>query len=454
MPYYLEVDDRELLRKLLHTNVCQECGGELEAFFDLGKHLPYLQCKSNPEHEGIGREASRYEKGGLQELNIPTRRKIMVENYGTEKTRALAKYMGGGVVMTKSIATEIVESLWGDAPAIEKTKCILLCQTYQLNPLMKHIYLIGYKRYKDKKLVVDGHGKAILDWSIQQGIGATRLLAQRKHNFSYLDMTPRKATQAEIDKVLGDTADKNCVYGFVHIKDVDTGAEAFGLRGIEKNASIKGTEKGNTHLNMACVRAERLALDRQYPGEMPQGIEVVDEHFIEAEYKVVDRGTGEIIESEAKELESNDNPPEPEPKREHWCEEHNCAYDKKVRGSSTWYAHKLPDGTWCNEIKKKADVEPKAEPSPGATESTASPDKTETIQGTEQKGFVNLEWFNESLKTLQDKKLKAWSESNLLGFISLTYKVEAKTVLEALPMLDKGQAAHFVQKVQESLEMA
>ncbi|MBA7554861.1 hypothetical protein ES705_47497 [subsurface metagenome] len=38
---------------------------------------------------------------------------------------------------------------------------------------------------------------------------------------------------------------------------------------------------------MACVRSERLALDRQYPGEMPPNVEVVDERYMDAEYKVV-----------------------------------------------------------------------------------------------------------------------------------------------------------------------
>jgi hypothetical protein len=183
--------------------------------------------------------------------------------------------------------------LWGEAPPIEKTKAILLCQTYQLNPLMKHLYLVGYKRRdREGNYIEDGQGNYVKDWSMQIGIGATRLMAQRKHNYSYLDLTPRKATKEEIDTILGDTAEPDSIYGFVHVKDVDTGAEAYGLRGISKSERIKGEEKGNTHLNMACVRAERLALDRQYPGEMPQGVEVVDERFIETEYRVVDETGG------------------------------------------------------------------------------------------------------------------------------------------------------------------
>ena len=231
----------------------------------------------------------------------------MEQEHGAEKTRVLAKYIGTGAI-TKAIATEIVETLWGDAPPIEKTKAILLCQTYQLNPLMKHIYLVGYKRRdREGNYIEDGQGNLVLDWSMQIGIGATRLMAQRKHNYSYLDLTPRKATQEEIDTILGDTADPNSIYGFVHVKDVDTGAEAFGLRGIGKNERIKGEEKGNTHLNMACVRAERLALDRQYPGEMPQGVEVVDERFIDVDYRVVGETGGAGV-SPLKEGEKSGEP--------------------------------------------------------------------------------------------------------------------------------------------------
>ncbi|MBA7691387.1 hypothetical protein ES703_99930 [subsurface metagenome] len=266
---------RDDLLDLRKRNRCAVCGGMLNVFLDFDSGRAFLACNDWPQthHEGIERGASLYEQ------NIPTRREVMVEEFGEEKTKVLGKYIGERTI-TRSIATEIVETLWGEAPLIEKTKAIILCQTYQLNPLMKHIYLIGYKRGDGKGgYERDNKGNFVLDWSIEIGIGATRLMAQRKHNYSYLDMTPRKATQDEIDKILGDTADPNSIYGFVHIKDIDTGAEAFGLRGIPKKEKIKGEEKGNTHLNMACIRAERLALDRQYPGEMPQGVEVIDEQY-------------------------------------------------------------------------------------------------------------------------------------------------------------------------------
>jgi len=327
----------------------------------------------------------------------------MVQKYGPEKTRKLVKYAGTGAI-TKAIATEIVETLWGEAPPIEKTKAILTCQTYQLNPLMRHIYLIGYKRRdRSGKYIVDDQGNFVQDWSMQIGIGATRLLAQRKHNYSYLDLTPRKATQEEIDKILGDTADPGSIYGFCHIKDLDTGAEAFGLRGIEKNASIKGQEKGNTHLNMACIRSERLALDRQYPGEMPPNVEVVDERYIDAEYKVVEvktddtRGGGEVTPSIGGEKSGEAAP-------------------RKARAQAT-----------------KAETAPTEEKPPEGV-----------IEG---EGFtINLDWLKESQKTLK------WPDDTMLTFIISQYKVSGTSVTGALNKLTREQAEDFTNQINKRLE--
>ena len=300
MPYYPEDQSDKNLKKIRLNNLCAECGGSLYVYLDMKTKQKYIGC-SIPDHKGITRkyqpQREDYESGVRRLYE-------MEQEHGAVKTKALGQYVGTSAI-TKSIATEIVETLWGEAPLIEKTKAILLCQTYQLNPLMKHIHMVGYKRRdRDGKYIKGSDGKDVLDWSMMIGIGANRLMAQRKHNYSYLDLTPRQATKEEIDKILGDTADPGSIYGFVHIKDVETGAEAFGLRGIKKNDKIKGEEKGNTHLNMACVRAERLALDRQYPGEMPQDAEVIDEAYVEVPNvgKVVE-ATGEIVESEAVEVE-------------------------------------------------------------------------------------------------------------------------------------------------------
>jgi len=45
---------------------------------------------------------------------------------------------------------------------------------------------------------------------------------------------------------------------------------------------------------------------------------------------------------------------------QHYCQEHQCYYKKYEKGDKSWYSHKLEDGTYCNEAKKKE--QPKTEP--------------------------------------------------------------------------------------------
>ncbi len=46
-------------------------------------------------------------------------------------------------------------------------------------------------------------------------------------------------------------------------------------------------------------------------------------------------------------------PPEPAQSSavppEHYCEQHEMAYTQHAKGNQTWYSHKAPDGSWCNE---------------------------------------------------------------------------------------------------------
>ncbi len=97
-----------------------------------------------------------------------------------------------------------------------------------------------------------------------------------------------------------------------------------------------------------------------------------------------------------------------------------------------------PEPLWPEDQPEPA-AEPEPEPEPEPIEET--------------KSFIDMGWLEKSLKSLQAKKLKAWSESNLLSYIKTTYKVEGKTVLEAAAKLDKGAATHFRKRVEETLQM-
>lgn len=78
-----------------------------------------------------------------------------------------------------------------------------------------------------------------------------------------------------------------------------------------------------------------------------------------------------------------------------------------------------------------------------------SPDKPETP---ERLGLIDALWFRESLKKIQEKKGDAWSDEKLLNYLTISYKVEGKTVEEAIANLSQQAADHFVKKMQEALD--
>lgn len=417
MPVYeSETLSRDELEKLRKKSSCKVCGGWVNMFFDIETGKAFIACKDwlRSHHDGIMRE------GRLFEENIPARRERMEKEYGQEKALALAD-AANVAVMTKSVAVEIIETLWGDAPTIEKTKAIMMCYQYNLNPLMKHLHMVGYRRRdKEGKFIKDAKGKDILDWSIMIGIQATRLMSHRKHKFTYLDMTPRKATDEEVNKILGDTAREDIVYGFTHIKDLETGAEAFGLKGWPTKDKVKGEEKGNTQLNMACVRSERQAIDRLYPSELPVA-EVMDERFVELENgRQVDTETGEIKKAEA------EKPEEPEDKLE--PEKESPAEPEPERKATKEEIEELEKVFLPEERQPQLSSEP-----------------------TPPKSFIDVDWLKESLETLEAKDPKTWGDKNLLSYMKLTYKIDGDSPIEVASRLNKNAAAHFCKIIQQAL---
>lgn len=261
---------REDLFNLRKTNKCAVCGGMLNVFLDMDTHKAYLACNSDQTHQGIEREAPP-----PFEPNIPTRREMMVEQLGEEKATKLERYEGV-VSLTRVQAMEILKTIWPLAPEIEVVKAAIICHQYGLNPLMKHIFLIPFKRRREGKVISE-------DWVAVMGISSNRLIARRQHNYSYLDLTPRRMTEEEQEKINGEVDDTK-IWAITKLKDIGTGAEAMGVGSWPLDEVPYGTEKGNTKLNMACIRSEREALNRLYPAEMPHGIEVMEEKYIDAEY--------------------------------------------------------------------------------------------------------------------------------------------------------------------------
>jgi len=100
---------------------------------------------------------------------------------------------------------------------------------------------------------------------------------------------------------------------------------------------------------------------------------------------------------------------------------------------------------WPEDIPGTREVPPVE---PAQTTAAAKPEPIE-----ETGGFPDMVRLEEQLKTLQAKGLKAWSERNILSYMKTAYKVEGKTVLEAVAKLDKGAVTHFIKRVEDTLQM-
>ncbi len=69
-------------------------------------------------------------------------------------------------------------------------------------------------------------------------------------------------------------------------------------------------------------------------------------------------------------------------------------------------------------------------------------------------GHIVKSWLEESLKTLQDKGIKAYSDKNILSYLNAITKGKHKAIAAAVAQLDKAQSEAFVKKVQEARDMA
>jgi|GEM_PF-1854619 len=376
--YEDESTTRDKLFELRKKNRCQVCHGVLDVFMDLDRGKAFLACGDwhRSRHEGIMREFSQYE------LNILTRREEMVEELGQEKATKLLQYEGV-VSLTKKQSMEILETIWPNAPEVEVMKAAMVCHQYGLNPLMKHVFLIPFKRKREGRVVGE-------DWVTVLGIKATRLIAHRAGDFSYLDDTPRIMTEDEQKRIFGEV-DNTRIWAITKLQD-SKGNVAPGYGSWPKDEEPYGKEKGNTRANMAFIRSERNALDRLFSGEMPQGVEVIDEEY----------GVPSSLISEG---------------------------GVKIGGA--------PGDKGAGE----------GEPAPIFTPSKQEPTKIAGAPPAEVEGgrfSINLEWLNESLKELR------WTEDTAKTFVISRYKVDGRgTFTEVLGRLTREQAEEFTKELAE-----
>ena len=278
----------ELGKKIVDTCTC-ECGAPLTLAWGgaYGINGYVLKCTKDLTHDKIARpaELGPYDIPGFNLFNLKGRQKEMVEKLGTEKATKLMKYEGV-VSLTRAGAMEVLQTIWPEAPEVEVLKAAMVCHQYGLNPLMKHIFLIPFKR-RQKGMVVGE------EWVTVLGIKAKRLIAHRCGDYSYLDNTPRVMNEEEQKLIFGEVDPTN-LCAITKLRD-SKGNEAQGYGSWPKDEAPYGVEKGNTKANMAFIRSESNALDRLFAGEMPPVVEVAAEEYIEGEYSITEPEVGEKI---------------------------------------------------------------------------------------------------------------------------------------------------------------
>lgn len=285
----IEIDYEEG-QKLKLTHVCGVCGECLEVAWggSFGVAGYVLRCGEDPTHEGyVKAPRSNVVPVYIQDNIDRKEKRKLVKEHGEKVGAVVAKYHGV-TSLTEQDAALIVQSFWPDAPTLEVKKAAITCASYGLNPCMRHLYLIPYKDRKSGKTT----------WRQVLGIGATRLMASRRGSVGYAD-GPRVMTDDEQQAIRG-VVEKDKWWTLCTVVDKH-GLSATGYGTYPKHDdNLKGRDKGNTEQNMAFIRAERNALDKKFPGEMPAGLEVVDEAYMERP------SIGEIIEGESKMVEEEE----------------------------------------------------------------------------------------------------------------------------------------------------
>jgi hypothetical protein len=384
------------LERIIKYNVCAECGRALYIYLDMSmpEHLRYASCP-NQKHQGIERIAH----GPADTV----KKEMEAINKMTQEQRVALRPNVGISVMTEKAAMTIINTLWPTAPDIEKKKAMMICRDYNLNPLLKQLYILAFKH--KVKGQWDGHS---YDYAIVHGIETTRIQARRQRHYSYLDLSPRAATQAEVEKINGEFDDSK-IWAICILRDQfkDTFTA---LGSWPKDQPAYGAEKGNTQLNMAKIRAERAALKYMCPELIPAGTDVYDERYVEMPKGVT---VNEVKPAAASKLETT------------------VIEGKVVEKGS---------GEVMSEEPGAGDVEP------DDIQSDDFP-PTETILS----NGLNLTWVKESLAALQAKKLPAWSNVAVATHLRSIYQVDGETLTAMLEKLTKEQVTKFVDEVSKAL---
>ena len=259
------------MRKLAGNSKCGDCGGVLTVAWSPDKNCYMLRCGTDINHNtttkvDLSAEYAEYAS------KLGWRNKRLQKEIGTKAELALRQfeYLPR---LNKEQATDVVMTLWPGASELAKTKAVMICVQYGLNPLMKHVHIITFNK-KDKAGNIIGTTDEVV-----LGIQASRqITSTTAGKYSYIDGTPRVMTKAEQEEILG-AFDETKLWCITKLKDAQ-GNVFPGYGFWPKGASVQGGEKGNTPFNMGCIRSERQALDKMKPGALPPDVGVMDELYM------------------------------------------------------------------------------------------------------------------------------------------------------------------------------
>lgn len=387
MHHYPEDQSEENLKKICRNSVCAECGRQLAIYLDMETKRSYVAC-SGQVHEGITREYHP----PVEDYITEARRDIkLTEEHGIHTSRALATIPKQGQ-LTQPQAMTVLKLVYPNAKEEEIVRTAIFCRDFGLHPLANEVYLIPFK------------GKNVM----VVGIPASRKMAHAlKGEFSFLDDTPRAASDIEVAKQFGKNSDeaKNNIISVTKLQG-EGGNLAIGFGLYPKSEKPYGVDKGNTARNMANIRSERQAMDR-LPGKPLPRFEVVDAAYADVpDVGRVDTGTGEVVE-----IESSENKVPPD------------APESKSTAVEAGTGKEAPDQT-DSEAEQGA-VEP------------------EVLSG------IDPDWLKETLELIH------WKEATAISWIKSQLTVEEDgSLVEILNTMNQEQLKLFVDHLSSMREVA
>ncbi len=447
-PIYEDVLPLDLMRKLAGNSSCGDCGGVLTVCWSADKNCYALRCGADWNHNttkpvDLSAEYAEYAS------KLGWRNKRLQKEIGTSKELALRQYEYLPR-LNKAQATDVVMTLWPGASDLAKTKAVMICVQYGLNPLMKHVHIISFNKRDKEGNIIGTTDEVVL------GIQASRqITSTTAGRYSYIGGTPRVMTEQEQKEILG-AFDETKLWCITKLKDM-YGNVFPGYGFWPKGAYVQGGEKGNTPFNMGCIRSERQALDKMKPGVLPPDVGVMDELYMpkvtveekpEGTMGKVNTLTGEVVEETA---EVPGDPIGNIARRNAAMQAVVDEADKKsTRSEAPKYIEQvIPNASVASQGGLGTPSEKKqVETVVGDPVGNAARRAMAEEKDAESKIFIDIDWLNESLKRMKYADFGSY----VRGVLQFKVVTRGKTVQDILEQLTHEQQEKLVANLRERAE--